>query len=206
MAELNNPIPAAWMQYVTQIPGALEEVPSVLYDTEVYVDNTTTELNFFTDVEATRDLSNMTQPGMLPNPQSFLIECIQFFVKYEVQTADSGSAGDFASRVNDVALVSNTGIAQLIISEKRYGPWPLWLLSAGSFLQSSMTQAGAEAANLTQNYGQIGGPRYVLYPYLMISPLQRFQLDLLWPAGAVDTTANVTIQILFNGRLARAVQ
>lgn len=206
MGGINADIPAEWKSYVTQTNIALEEVPSVLYDTLTYTDNTTTELRFFQQSNVARDISNMTNAGMLSNPEAFLIQCISIYFRTTVETADSGAAGAFASQFNDIVLLANTGIALLKIGNKEYGPWPIWRLPASTFAKGAMSQAGAEAANLAHNYAQLDGPLYSLFPNLMISPLQKFTFFLQWPSGAVNLTANVVVQSLFDGQLARSVQ
>lgn len=204
--DLNNPIPQEWSSYVTQAAVGLEIVPSVLYDTLTYTDNTTRELTFFQQTNVARDLSNLKQPGILPNPQSFLIQNLRIFYRTQVFTEDAGAAGALASVINDVVLLSNTGIATLHIGTKEYGPWPLWMLPAATFMKGMIASAGAEAANLVHDYGQLDGPLYPLFPNLMIAPLQNFDVVLSWPSAAVNTTANVVVQVLLDGQLARAVQ
>lgn len=195
---LNNPIPREWEQYVTQSPIGLEVVPSVLYDTNTYTDNVTQSLMFFNAVRATQDLGNLQQNGMLPNPQSFLIQAFRLYFKY---TDVVGTT--VASQLwNDVILLVNTGIFRLQIGEKRYGPWPLWMLPAGSFPQIAM--AGANSNFM--GYGQVGGPLYALYPNLMIAPLQNFFVELAWPAAAVNLVQDMVTQVAFDGQLARAIQ
>lgn len=195
---LNNPIPQEWQQYVTQSPIGLEVIPSVIYDTVTYTDNSSTSLTFFNAVRATADLGNLQQPGMLPNPQSFLIQAIRFYVKY----ADVVGTTVASQLWNDVILLVNTGILRLQIGEKRYGPYPLWMFSAGSFVKGPL--AGANSNYM--GYMQVDGPLYALYPNLMIAPLQNFFVTLEWPAGAVDLSGNQVCQVLFDGQLARAIQ
>ena len=96
-ANLNSPIPEEWGQYVTQSPVALEVIPDVLYDTATYTDNSTTEIVLFTTVRATKDLGNLTTAGMLPNPQSFLIQAIHshravILLRANVQNSPAGLA------------------------------------------------------------------------------------------------------------------
>jgi len=204
--DLNNPIPQEWTSYVTQAAVGLEIVPSMLYDTLLYTDNTTRELTFFQQTNVARDVSNLKQPGMLSNPQSFLIQNIRIYFRQPVTTTDSGAAGAFPSSINNIVLLANTGICTLHIGTKEYGPWPIWTLPASTFMKGMLAVAGAEAANLAHEYGQLDGPLYPLFPNLMIAPLQNFDIVLSWPTAAVDLTGNVTIQVLFDGQLARAVQ
>jgi hypothetical protein len=206
MAELNNPIPEEWTKYVTQSAIGLEVVPDQLYATQTYVDNTTTQLTFFNAVAANQSLSNMTQPGLLPNPQSFLIQAVRLHFDISIQTDDMAtSAAAVPSRFNDLALLCNNGRIMLTIGTKQYGPWKLWTLGAGTFLNGPVAAAGAEAANQIVDYAQLQGQMWGLFPHLMLSPLQNFQVDLFWPA-VNDLTGNVNIEILFDGQRARGVQ
>jgi hypothetical protein len=204
--DFNSGVPQEWTDYVTQMGTGLEVIPHMLYDTATYTDNTTTSLPFFTTNRATADLSNMQTPGQLQNGQTFLAQAISIYCKTQVTTDDAGAAGAFASIFNDVVLLSNTGIMRMVIGEKRYGPWPLWRLPASTFTKGVLATAGAEAANLVHDYGQLDGPLYSLFPNLLISPLQQFNVTLEWPAGAVNLTGNVVMEVLLDGQLARTIQ
>jgi hypothetical protein len=53
----------------------------------------------------------------------------------------------------------------------------------------------------------LGGSLFSFMPYMMISPLQSFNVTLNWPAGAVTLGAgNPSIEWLFEGQRARAIQ
>lgn len=204
--QLNNPIPSEWTDYVTQSPVALEVIPDQLYSTLTYVDNTTLQLDFFAAVAANQGLSNMTQPGMLPNPQSFLIQAIRLFFRIPIMTVDmAASAANLVGVANDMVLLVNTGRLVLTIGQKTYGPWRLWMLPAGSAPAPVLAAAGAEAAGQVSTYAQILGPLWGMFPHLMIAPLQNFVASMLWPA-AVDLSADMVIEVLFDGQRARAVQ
>jgi len=204
--QLNNPIPAEWMDYVTQSPVALEVIPDQLYSALTYTDNTTIELDFFSAVPANQGLSNMTQPGFLPNPQSFLIQAIRIYFRIPIMTVDmAASAANLVGVVNDIALLVNTGRLVLTIGNKTYGPWRLWMLPAGSGLVPQLAAAGGEAASQVSTYGQLMGPLWGMFPHLMIAPLQNFVAAMLWPA-AVDLSTDMVVEVLFDGQRARAVQ
>lgn len=202
--DINNPIPREWESYVTQTALGLEVIPDQLYDVQTYVDNTTLELNFFNAVRANKSISNMTQPSVLPNPESFLLQAIRIKFNNQVETDDAGAAGPLASQMNDIALLQNTGRFQLTIGHKIYGPWKLWPMPAGSGLMGFMASAGAEAANLVHGYANTFGKLWGMFPHLMIAPLQNFQVDLNWPA-AVNLSANLDIEVMFDGQRARAI-
>lgn len=202
--DINNPIPREWENYVTQTALGLEIIPDQLYDTQTYVDNTTLELNFFNAVRANKSIGNMTQPSVLPNPESFLIQAIRIKYNNQVETDDSGAAGPLASSLNDIVLLQNTGRMMLTIGHKQYGPWKLWPMPAGSGVMGMMASAGAEAANLAHAYGNTFGKLWGLFPHLMIAPLQNFQVDLNWPA-AVNGSGNLDIEIMLDGQRARGI-
>ena len=204
---VNMNIPKEWEDYTTQTNLGLEKVPAVLYDTLTYTDNSTTSLRFFQQTNVALDISNMKQSGMLSNPEAFLIQNIRIFFRAQINTVDmAASAAALVGVENDKVLLSNSGIARLQIGNKNYGPWPMWMLPASSGWMGSLTAAGAEAAAQVSGYGQLGGPLYPLFPNLMLSPLQAFVLILEWPSGAVDLSANMSIEVLFDGTLARSIQ
>lgn len=204
--DINNPIPREWEQYVTQTALGLEVIPDQLWDTQTYVDNTTTSLQFFATARGLRSqLGNMTQAGVLPNPESFLIQAPRIFYRTQVETQDEGGAGALASMMNDIVLLQNTAIITLTIGHKQYGPWRPWPMPAGSGLMGFLGAAGAEAANLVSGYANTYGKLWALFPNLMIAPLQPFSLEMAWPSGAVNTSGNVDIEILFDGQRARAI-
>lgn len=212
MAALNDPIPSQWNDYVTQSPVALEVIQDVIYDTLTYTSAATTELIFFAESIATvtRDVTNMTVAGMLPNPESFLIQAPRLYFKW-VPTRSSGAASITGSIASDIALLTNTGIVTFVFGTKRYGPFPLWMLSAGGgpamvLSATDTTTAGATQQALTA-YSQLGGPLFAFFPHLMLSPLQAFSASMTWPAGAVTLGAgNPKISLVFEGQRARAVQ
>jgi hypothetical protein len=206
-SNINGPIPDEWRPYVTQSNVGLEVIPYILYDTQTYVDNTTTILEFFSAIPASEAISNVNPPRVLPNPESFLIQCISVYFPIQVETIDQGAAAAaLASQFNDIVLLTNTGILNLRIGDKPYGPWPLFRLPTSTYPKASLAAAGAEAANLVNAFGNTDGPLYSLIPNLLIAPQQRFSVTLSWPSGAVNTTANRDIKVLLDGQKSRAIQ
>src|SRR5262245_13651177 len=127
MSNINGPIPAEWGGYVTQSNVGLEVIPHILYDTQLYTDNTTTILTFFTSVPANESVSNVNPPAILPSPSSFLIKNIGIFFPNTFETLTQGAAASaLASQFNDILLLVNTGICKLFIGDKPYGPWPMY--------------------------------------------------------------------------------
>lgn len=199
---INDPIPAEWNAWVTQTTIALEVIPDVLYDTLTYTSASTTSLTFFQQTNVKLDISNMKQAGLLPNPESFLIQAPRIFVKWAPTFATTVAA----SIVDDCALLFNTCVATMQFGNKNYGPYPAWMFGSGGGPDMRWAGAGAEATNKYFNYAQLGGPIYGIFPHLMIAPLQSFNLTLSWPSGAVTLGAgNPAIQVVYDGQRARAV-
>jgi len=205
---INQNIPDAWASYVTQVNLGLEIVPDVLYDTLTIASGpgSTPELRFFQQTNVNLDISNMKQAGMLGNPEAFLIENIRIFFKTTAQIIASAAAGAFTGVFNDEILAANTGIAELTIGNKKYGPWPMWMLPSSNSVQGPVSSAGATAANVAVAYGQLGGPLYPLFPNLMLSPLQPFVMSVRWPSGSPALSANLVAEVLFDGQRARSIQ
>lgn len=205
--DINGNIPEKWNSYVTQQGKGLEVVPDVLYSTVNYVSTTTTILSFFDFANASRpDLTNLLTASQLPNPESFLIQAIRVHFQSNLQSDVIGAANAalLVSSFEDIVKLSNNGVLRLKIGQKNYGPWPLWMLPAGSSVQG---QTGGGSPTSTLTYGQIMGPfLYSLFPNLMLAPLQQFGVTIEWPGGA-QTLSNtpLAIQVMFDGQHARAI-
>jgi hypothetical protein len=202
MSQINNPIPPEWENYVTQSPIALEVIQDTIYDTKTYTSTSTTTLTFFVQSIASvnKDITNLTQPAMLPNPESFLVQCPRIFVKWS-PTSVATLAGNVTA---DIALLFNTSVLTMKFGNKTYGPFPAWMMSAGG--GPDMRISANATAPIITSYAQLGGPLWALFPHLMISPMQAFQATLEWPSGAVTLGAgNPAISIVYEGQRARAV-
>ncbi len=213
--DVNINIPKEWTDYVTQVNLGLEVIPGVLYSVKNYVSGVTRKLTFFDFVEGSRvDLTNMQQANMLPNPESFLMQNIRIFNWGNTNSADSG-VGDCAvidSQFDEWVELTKRGVLKLKIGHKEYGPWPLWMLPANSFVKGAF----ASGSDLLASYGQVDGCLYPLVPNLMIAPVQNFQVSIEWPAGPVtlcpafsdqeETPSELPIEVLFDGQSARAMQ
>jgi hypothetical protein len=138
---------------------------------------------------------------MLPNQESFLVQAIRFYVRWTTQTAAATVA---ASPINDLMLLTNTGVLTAKFGNKTYGPWPLWMMGSGAYVNSQIASTIATSAVVTAP--EIGGPLWSLFPALMIAPLQAFQATISWPAGAVTLGAgNPTLELVYEGQRARAI-
>jgi hypothetical protein len=204
-SQINNPIPPEWENYVTQSPIALEVIQDTIYDTKTYTSASTTSLTFFVQSIASvnKDITNLTQPAMLPNPESFLVQCPRIFVKWAMNALAATVAAQVA---NDITLLFNTAVLTMKFGNKTYGPYPAWMLSAGGGPDIRLTSNSATAAVNMTSYAQLGGPLWAMFPHMMISPMQAFQAIMEWPSGAVTLGAgNPAISLVYEGQRARAV-
>lgn len=209
MDPINGAYPPAWREYLTQTGIGLEEVPAVRYSTKNYRSGVTQVLNFFDTTEGSRlDLTNMQVANMFANPEAFLLTNIRIFYKTPVQSDDSG-AGDataLVSQFNDLVQLANGGVLQLKIGNKDYGPWPMWMLPANSFIKGAFSTG----SDLAGDYGQGDGNLYPLEPNLMIATMQPFKVSIVWPEAAITLStgaeSDLPIQVLFDGRLSRSIQ
>lgn len=207
----NNTFPAAYEQYNTQYGGQIEAIGWKWWDTQSFTSAATVQLTNFFNVRATADLSNMEVAFQLAAPKAFLVRAIRVFYKRRPQMADAGAAAptNMASLADDVAQLVNTGVMELTIGNKIYAQEPLWALTAGGGPSITMSQAGAEAANIIATYAQngIADPRAVntMSKPLFIAPQINFNARLFWPA-ALTITATTDICLCLDGDLLRPVQ
>lgn len=207
----NNTFPAAYEQYNTQYGGQIEAIGWKWWDTQDFVTASTVQLTGFFNVRATVDLSNMEVAFQLAAPKAFLVRAIRVYYKRRPQMQDSGAAAptNFASEADDVAQIMNTGVMELTIGNKIYSQEPLWALTAGGGPNITWSQAGAEAANITANYGQAGipDPRAVntMSKPLFIAPQINFSARMFWPA-VLTVSATTSITLCLDGDLLRPVQ
>lgn len=207
--DVNINIPDAWTSYVTQTNLGLEVVPHCLYDTlpihpgAVPSAVNPATLKFFQQSNMTADITNMKNPGMLPNPEAMLIQSIRLFFEVPMTTTMDQALAQ--------SLWINLSVALLTIGNKQYGPWPVWQLTSGARL------TGCNVGITDCFYTQNEGPLYPLFPNLMLSPLQPFNLTITTTQSNATTGAkapptfptadgDIFIQVMFDGQLARSIQ
>lgn len=201
-------IPDDWAQYSTQKSDEFEFVHDPMWDTRTYTDNATLNLNFFTatGAGATPDLTSK----VFPLTDSFLLKAIGVFFKIRPFTDDAGAAGAFPSIWGDLAQLINTGVLNLTIGKKNYGPFPLWKLGAGGGLFGVMCTAGAEAANLVHDYAQLGSPQtdalFKLQVPLLIPAQTQVPVSMSWAAAINTANGDISTCLYFDGITARSVQ
>ena len=206
---LNNPIPQAWNNYVTQqASGSLEIVPAILYYKATYVTGTTGNvLQFFNATPASDAISNVKQPGILPAGQSMLIQGIRVHLENGIETQDMGAADAIIPSFAQDAFYIQEGVLRMKIGTKPQGPWPIHCLPSGTgAVLNAIAGQGAEAVGLITLQGDIMGAPYGLFPNLLIANLQQFEAEMFWTAALTLSITNKNIWLMFDGQLARPIQ
>lgn len=203
-------LPAAYRQYSAKLGNKKELIGWTYYDTALYTSGATLALRLFTIARATRDLSNLPTPGMIPGDQGFLVRAIRFHVKQRPESvATAAATNPQTGAVNNVSLLMNTGVLQWTIGAKTYAEYPLWKLSAGGGAYGNIMVNDILVAGAAADFGNAGYPDagniFTLTVPTFLEPAMSFWVDLTWPA-ALTLTRNVNLCVAFEGRLVRAVQ
>lgn len=202
---------AELQRYNVNRPDQVEAIRQSLWDTQTYVDNSTTQLQFFQipNGQSSKTLAdtNMEAAGSLPAPKSFLVETIELYV-YPGNTIAADSTTIAASKnLNDIYQLTKTGWLDLFIGSKSYlieGPLMKFPPRSGI----GGIQVGADSTANTGvrvDYATLGGPVYELDPPILLVPTQNFKITLNW-ASAIDIGANATIVCNLGGILYRNSQ
>lgn len=188
--------------------GVNEATPWFLYDTQDIATAVTTQVNFFTGVQADRSLGNLVSAGQLPDPQYFIVHYVtcDLLVKPTL-----GVTAAVTGALSDVEEILKAGRANwtLNISDKLYGPFPLTLCHAtggGTGGIMAMNNTAAPTINNLQwaNNGLPGSGGFPFLGSLVIPPKVGFSLALNF--GAAPTlSATVKARMGLAGVLYRRV-
>lgn len=198
-------MPRAALQAAATPPSgrSQESIWHAVYDTQTYVDNTTTRLTFFSATNADKTLSNLEAAGQFPSPQTFQIYSINadWFTAAPVSTGAGGVTGD----LDDLARLMLTGRPTwtLNISNKAYGPYPMTLLHAtgGPTGFGWGTFTAEESIQYARN---TDAPGWNYFGRVIIPEQVSFNIVVDW-AAVVDTTADWRLRLVMCGVLARRV-
>lgn len=192
------PVPRNLRKHQVTVPNAGEWIDWILYDTQIYVDNTTTRLDFFLGTQASIVDGNMETGGQMPGQKMFLLRGIGVEVLPPLNTSAT------TAPLSDVVAIINHGAIRLNIGSKSYSEWPLYLLSAGGGIYGNPYTA---AASVTYGSNGVPDPRacYGLARPLLLTSNLNFSARIEW-AAALNTAANVRIRVLLKGELGRPIQ
>lgn len=180
-----------------------EAIWHAVYDTQTYVDNTTSRLVFFGQTNADKTLSNMEASGQFPSPQSFMVHniCCDLWNANGVSTAAGGVDG----QLNDLALLLLVGRPTwtLEISSKKYGPYPLTALhgTGGPTGFGWGTFTAEESLQYARNEPS---PGWNYYGRIIIPEQVSFSVELNW-AAPQNVSADHRIRVTMFGVLNRRV-
>lgn len=181
------------------VGGTSEAIPWVFYDTNTYVDATTTSLVFFTTTRANRQLSNLSPAGTIPEPQYF--EIYSFMV--DVLVPKSATAWADYQTLLQGSGAEGAPIFTFTLADKQYGPVPLTVLhSTGGITGFGLGPAAAAVEEYANNSIPDGG--YWIDGAIVIPPNQAFSAQIDW-AAAADISANKLIRVSMAGALHRRV-
>lgn len=193
------PVPRRLRKHQVTLPDVGEWVDWILYDTQVYVDNTTLVLaNYFGTVRASIVDGNMETAGQMPGQKVFFLRGIGVEVLPPLNTSATT-----APLIDTIALI-HTGALRLNIGSKSYAEWPLFMLSQGGGVYGQPYTAGA---SVTYGSNGVPDPRacYALARPLLLTSSLNFSAQIEW-AAAVNITANVRVRVLLKGELGRPIQ
>lgn len=199
-------------QYNVNRPDQIEATKSSLYDFQTYAQAGQTQLQFFQvprgQSSKTLADTNMTVAGMLPAPQSFLIQRIEIYF-FPLNTV-SATGAIVAANWNDSYAVAKSGWLELFIGSKPYldeAPllkFPPSTGLTGNGAVSDTTTAAASRVTVI-DYASFGGEPYEMNPPILLVPNQNFTVTLNWPS-AVAVTVAARIGINMRGILYRNSQ
>lgn len=207
----NPPSSNALQQYAVNQSGQMDVIYQPLYDYVTYAQAGQTQLNFFQNPKGqsgkTAADTNMTNAGMLPAPQKFLVESISIDFQPGNEIAMNTVDG-VANNWQDVFDVANSGYLSFDVGSKNQlevaplGAFPPAHRLAGS---SSVTGTDSVANTITGvDYAQFAGKEFLITP-ITIPANQNFSVTLNWPT-AVPITVAARIGVRLNGWLYRSVQ
>lgn len=199
-----------YTQFNSQFPGR-EVIDGALWDTLTYTTGVTTVLNFFNAVRATIDLSNMTQAGLLPAPDSFLVRAIRIFVKNRPESTATTAAGTVeVSSHDDLSLLLDNSAVVFTIGQKDYGIYPSATLPAGGGAFGKIVVNNILVAGAAVDFATNGVPHiyntYTLGKPVLIKSQINFGVQMTWPAGFVTLIRSVNISVVLDGDHIRAIQ
>jgi hypothetical protein len=198
-------------QVVTPIaPGQPEGIAWTWYDSQTYTSATTTQLDFFQNIQADKTLGNIQAQGLITSPQFFQIYHIGVNI-VEGPTARATALGaGIVGAVNDYSNLLQ-GRLELQIADKIYHQTKISLCPWGggpnAILAVNGSSAGADGNQV--QFSTNGMPdirnRNCFWGTLIIPPTQNFRISLIWSAAVTVNFGNPVIQVAMDGYLFRRV-
>lgn len=179
--------------------GQSEALAWQLFDTQLYISTTTTQLTFFSASPANGFVGNVGGANGLPTPQYF--EVYYFGLDTLRVPGNTDVWGDLWRVVNGAGGATLVGAPTwtFTLADKQMGPFPLRGLHGLGGVTGFSTRT-------TTEYGNNGGidNTFCADGAIVIPPTQAFRVDLRWPA-ALTLSGNTMLQVWLAGVLHRRV-
>lgn len=181
--------------------GQAEALPWIFFDTATYQSGTTTQLPFFTTARASRQLTNLDTPGVIPDPQYFKIE----YVGLDVLIRPADAAWDDLHQLLMGDTVANGGPTwEFILADKSYGTFPLTFLhESGGQRGYGFSTATDDSVEYARNANPDGG--WCVDGSIIIPPQQGFRVDLRWPNAVTLANGDQALRLWMAGSIYRRV-
>jgi hypothetical protein len=175
-----------------------------LWNTQTYVDVTTTQLTFFNTIPTALN-GNMEQAGTISYPKSFIVRVPRFIINL---AASYSATAAIPPVWNDMSLLIFNSYHTFRVLDKQYYRMPSYIFPGGVGLGGVAAAATftAPATIAAAGHG-LADPRtcYVLIDPLYIETQVSFVYTVDWPT-AVDLSANQSVTVFLDGQFVRPVQ
>lgn len=213
------------MKYAVNRPG-WEAVRWSLFDSAAYAAAGVTTLAFFSlpvgqgtgfgGGTKTYSDTNMTNAGMLPAAQEFLIKNIDVSFYPTTPTVAAQMPAAFGAQaiaqiVNDAYIFGRSGNLALQIGSKNYaadGPLMKFPPRTHFHLDAALSDVSSTAASLQSRiaFGHAAGSHYAINPNIYLISNQNFGVTLAWPEGVQAITNPARVFVTMDGLLYRQSQ
>ena len=185
------PVPPGLQNHAVVVPQSGEWIDKVLWDTQTYVDNVTTALNFFQALPANIENGNLDQAGVVGGNRYFVIRAIGVFFRSAI--------------AQDTRQLAKNGLLRLFIGNKDYSEWPISMLPPGGGVYGHVSTTAA-APIYAISHG-VPDPRaqYTLVRPLLIDANLNFAVRCEWPV-AQNISGNTQVTVLLKGEVGRNIQ
>lgn len=219
MAQLDRiPTVAELARYDVNRRGMEEGVKQSLYDYQTWGGSGVglTQYNFFQvpvgQSSKTKADTNMTNAGMLPAPQAFLVQSIEIIFRPAVEILRYPTASaDVDGWMDDLdAALNGVGYLEFTIGSKPYlTEAPLVRFPPKARLRGSFGLAGTLTAQamFIADHGSAEGRPYFIDPPLLIPATQNFNVQVNFPTAiTLPTATNARWGVILDGILYRLSQ
>lgn len=181
--------------------GNLQAIPYVLFDTQLFTDAVTTQLNYFQAVQADQTLGNMNAGGQLPIDTWLEVEYM--FITPIIPVGVAAVVPTWT----DMDLLMHTGrpTHTLTIQDKDYGQLPASFFAAEGGLTGFGFGQAAAATNAIQYANWGNGIGFWVGGQITIPPQAGFNARIRWQTAPNITAATVQIRLSYLGTLHRPI-